>query len=257
MSPRLGCKNKSQLLSPSKTLAVFLLFCALSSTQAQEIFVPRQLKAGAIRSRAHKAAPEVTLSKDLILPFDTPWKEWIAEGYFPYHRVTRSDFPVNDKMYAEKFAMTTYSFLYPQYDYDCKQSGDKFIARITAWKVMSGIYRPGSNRKSWFTDQEIELMLPHEQVHLDINEIHGKRLENMGLDKLPIGEGRSADTAIDNLQSNVRAMLEKTSTENRAEQAAYDAKTSNGRNKLEQKKAEIIYKARLKREGITYGAAKR
>lgn len=226
------------------SVVIWVVACLLGagpSIHGQEIFVPRQLKAVAVAQSVH------TLS-DQIAP---DWNDLMARGLFSYHRLARGDFPVNDKMYPAQYAMTTCAFLEPRCAYDCTQQSDYFIARITEWKVVSGFDRNRSARQSYFTASEIERAMPHEQGHLDIGELHSRRLANIALGKLPIGEGETSKEAIVDLQSKVKALAEKTLKEEGVEQSAYEAKTDHGRNDSEQKKATAAIRKRLKLAGIT------
>jgi hypothetical protein len=40
-------------------------------------------------------------SRGQALPEAPPWKEEMANGYFPYHRLAAADFPVNDRVKPE------------------------------------------------------------------------------------------------------------------------------------------------------------
>ena len=118
------------------------------------------------------------------LAYDTPeWRKEISQGYLPYQRLLRSDFPIVNEANS-KWAMYTTGFFHNNYRYKC-QGEDRVVARITEWKVRSGFNRNKSWRKSWFKD--VERLLPHEQGHLDINELHSRRLARIGLDQLPTG----------------------------------------------------------------------
>jgi hypothetical protein len=184
------------------------------------------------------------------IAYDTPeWRKEIAHGCLPYHRLDRADFPIDDKAHP-RYAMYTSGFFHYNYKYDCTEEEDHVIARITEWKVRSGFNRNKSSRKSWY--KAVERLLPHEQGHLDLNELHSRRLAHLDLDELPAGEGETSEEAIDDLQSKLKALSAKTSKEDQAEQDAYDAETSHGTNKSKQLAATAAIQERLKKAGISY-----
>lgn len=192
------------------------------------------------------AAPAV--SKPLA--YDTPeWRKEISHGYLPYHRLARTDFPINDQTNS-RYAMYTAGFFHYNYRYQCHGEG-RSVARITEWRVRSGFNRNKSWRKSWFKD--VERLLAHEQGHLDINELHSRRLARMNLDDLPIGKGETSEKAIDDLKSKLKAFAAKVSKDDQAEQDSYDAETSHGTNKSRQLAATAAIQRRLKEAGISYG----
>lgn len=184
------------------------------------------------------------------LSYDTPqWKAEIARGCLPYHRLVRADFPVNDKAYP-KYAMYTFGFFHYNYLYHWATQNGHTVAHITEWNVRSGFDRHKSSRKSWF--KNVEGLLPHEQGHLDINELYSRRLANMGLDKLPIGEGATADEAAKDLKIKLEALAARISRDDQTEQDAYDARTAHGTNQSKQLAATAAIQKRLKQADISY-----
>jgi hypothetical protein len=182
--------------------------------------------------------------------YDTPaWRQEIAHGYLPYHRLVRADFPSNDKV-EPNYAMYTSVFYHYNYRYHWATQNGRTVARITEWSVRSGFDRNRSSRKSWFKD--LEKLLPHEQGHLDINELYSRRLARMELGKLPIGEGASAGEAAGDLKIKLKALSAKVSRDDQTEQHAYDARTAHGTNQAKQKEATAALQDRLKAAGISY-----
>lgn len=182
------------------------------------------------------------------ITYDAPeWRKEIAHGCLPYHRLTRADFPIDDEAYP-KFAMYTSGFFHYNYKYHCTEEDGHAIARITEWKVRSGFNRNKSSRKSWYKD--VEKLLPHEQGHLDINELHSRRLAHTELARLPIGKGTSEDEAAEDLKVRLKALSAKVSTEDQTEQDAYDAQTAHGTDKSRQLATTAEIQRRLKNAGI-------
>jgi hypothetical protein len=185
------------------------------------------------------------------LAYDTPeWKKEISHGYLPYHQLARADFRVDDKAYP-RWAMYTSAFFHYNYRYDCVGK-HQVTARITEWRIRSGFNRNKSSRKSWF--KNVEGLLPHEQGHLDINELYSRRLARLSLDALPTGTGETSEEAIDDLKSKLKELATRVSKEDQVEQDAYDAETSHGTDKLKQKEATTALQKRLRQAGISYAS---
>jgi hypothetical protein len=181
---------------------------------------------------------------------DTPeWRKEIARGFLPYHRLTRDDFPIDDKTHP-KYVMYTSGFFHYNYDSECTKEGDHLTARITGWHVRSGFNRNKSSRKSWLKDAE--RLVNHEQGHLDINELHSRRFAHMKLDELPVGEGQTTKEALDDLRSKIRNLSDNISKENQVEQDTYDTETSHSKNRQQQLIATAAIQKRLEAAGITY-----
>jgi hypothetical protein len=92
--------------------------------------------------------------------------------------------------------------------------------------------------------------LPHEQGHLDINELFSKRLAETPLNKLPIGEGSTGKEAEADLKRKMNALADRLGAEEKVEQERYDAETNHGRNPAKQKEWTVSIQARLQRAGI-------
>ena len=184
------------------------------------------------------------------IDYETPeWQKEIAHGFLPYHRLVPADFPTDDKAHP-KYAMYTYGFYHYNYEPNCTKEDGHVVARITEWRVRSGFNRNKSSRKSWFKD--VERLVIHEQGHLDINELHSRRLAHMTLEQLPAGEGKTSEEALADLRSKVLELSDKTSKEDQAEQDSYDAETSHGTNRVKQVAATATIQKRLKAAGIVY-----
>jgi hypothetical protein len=182
----------------------------------------------------------------------TPTTSWAAEnakGHFPYHRLVASDFPINDKAHP-KYAMHTNGFFQFYYHEHWIENNGHAVARITDWTVWSGFDRNKSSRKSWF--KEVDRLLPHEQRHLDINELFSKRLADMPIDKLPIGEGNTGPEAEADLKRKMDALSDRIGAEEKVEQDRYDAETNHGANAAKQREWSASIQARLQKAGIHF-----
>jgi hypothetical protein len=178
-----------------------------------------------------------------------PWKEEMANGYFPYHRLATIDFPVNDDINPE-YGMYTWVFFHYWYNHRLITRNGHVVDRVTKWLVWSGFDRSESSRKSWF--KLGKEALPHEQGHLDINELHSRRLAEMSLDMLPRGEGADPKEASADLRQKVEALADRVTREATKEHDQYDADTAHGKNLLKQREWSAAIQARLKRARIHF-----
>ena len=191
----------------------------------------------------------VIASRAYALGNPPSWSEEMAKGHFPYHRLTAADFPINDTVDRE-FGMHTHGFFQFHYHEQWTENGGHAVARITDWKVWSGFDRNKSSRKSWF--KQVQETLPHEQGHLDINELFSKRFAETPLNKLPVGEGNSGKEAEADLQRKMNALADRFSADEKVEQERYDAETNHGRNSAKQQEWIASIQARLQRAGIHF-----
>jgi hypothetical protein len=177
------------------------------------------------------------------------WAEENARGRFPYHRLTASDFPINDAAYPQ-FGMHTDGFFHFQYNDRWTENNGHVVARVSDWNIWSGFDRNKSSRKSWF--KKLAETLPHEQGHLDLSELHSKAFAETPIDKLPIGEGTTRKEAEADLQRKMSALSNRISAQNQTEQDRYDAETNHGANAAKQREWEAAIQARLIRAGIHF-----
>jgi hypothetical protein len=182
-----------------------------------------------------------------------PWKEEMANGYFPYHRLTTTDFPINDYLKPE-YGMYTRVFFHYWYNHRWTVQNGHVVDRVTKWLVCSGFDRNRSSRKTWF--KLGDEALPHEQGHLDINELYARHLSQMSLDMLPHGEGADPKEASTDLTRKVEALVDRVSGEAQKEHDEYDAETAHGKNRSKQREWSAAIQARLERAGIHFLSAR-
>jgi Bacterial protein of unknown function (DUF922) len=185
--------------------------------------------------------------------YDTPeWKKEIATGYLPYHQLISADFPIDDKAHPRSRIYTT-GFFHYEYKYRCAVRAGRASACVTKWIVRSGFDQHESSRKSWFAP--FPEVLLHEQGHLDINEIYSRHLAETELDKLPVGEGVTAQEAVADLRGKLGQLADQCSRCAQAEQDRYDAETAHGANKLKQEEATAAIASRLQQtSGVSASA---
>lgn len=176
-----------------------------------------------------------------------PWKEEMANGYFPYHRLVTTDFPVNDHLNPE-YGIYTRVFFHYWYSHRWIIQNGHVVDRVTKWLVWSGFDRNKSSRKSWFKlDNQA---LRHEQGHLDINELYSGCLAKMSLDVLPHGEGVDSKEAAADLKRKMEALTGRVSRQAQKEHDQYDAQTAHGKNLSKQREWSTAIQVRLERAGI-------
>jgi len=165
------------------------------------------------------------------------------EKYMPYHQLVESDFPIDDHAHPEGNIYTSGYFHY-RYSFLCESSKGHVLAFVSKWTVDSGFDRTKSSRKAWFHD--FAKVLPHEQGHLDINEIFSRRLAKIDLNRLPVGEGSSRNEASNDLAHRLKILAEDVSRDAQAAQNAYDAQTRHGADEKKQNEAAILIEAELR-----------
>jgi len=181
-----------------------------------------------------------------------PWKEEIANGYFPYHCLAVRDFPINDGVHLG-YGMCTHAFIHWRPEHQWIMQNGLVLDRITEWLVWSGFDRNKSWRKSRLSRFElVNKGLPHEQGHLDIWELHLRPLTEMPLDKLPVGEGVNPQAASADLWRKLEALFDRVVEEGKREQERYDLETAHGANVSKQREWSAAIQARLKRAGIHF-----
>jgi Bacterial protein of unknown function (DUF922) len=180
---------------------------------------------------------------------EPPWKEEMAKGCFPYHHLAVSDFPVNDNLHPE-FGMYTRVFFHYEYNHRWSIQNAHVVDRVTRWLVWSGFDQNKSSRKSWF--KLGDEALPHEQGHLDINELYSRRLAEISVDKLPRGEGADPKEASGDLRRKMEALADRVSAQARKEHDQYDAETAHGKNLSKQREWSAAIQTRLERAGIHF-----
>jgi hypothetical protein len=188
-------------------------------------------------------------SRGQALPEAPPWKEEMANGYFSYHRLAAADFPVNDRVKPE-YGMYTRVVFHYWYNHRWTIQNGHVVDRVTKWLVWSGFDRNKSSRKSWF--KLGNEALPHEQGHLDINELYSRRLAEMSLHMLPRGEGVDPKEASADLRQKLEALADRISGEAQKEHDQYDAETAHGKNLSKQQEWSAAIQARLGRAGIHF-----
>ena len=144
---------------------------------------------------------------------------------FSYRPLTWDDFKVDDD--APGLAAQTQTFITFRYSSRARRNGFSFQANVTEVTFEGGFDKEKSWRRSRIQTDNIPLLV-HEQGHLDINEIHLRRLKALLLSSFPQGTGTSARAALSDLSAKMKDLYESATRAMEAEQKRYDAETSNG-----------------------------
>jgi hypothetical protein len=166
------------------------------------------------------------------------WKEEIAKGFLPYRKLTMDDFPVDDQVSSSHW-MHTEGFFHYEYKASWTESRGEATAKITQLTVRSGF----NQKKSWKRGSvSTDVLLEHEQGHLDISELHANAIRF--LSPMPVGRGYTGQAAMDDLKAKLKAVCDKNIRDSQAEQDRYDTETNHGADKAKQK----IWSAGLRRQ---------
>ncbi|HVT13050.1 MAG TPA: DUF922 domain-containing protein [Fimbriimonadaceae bacterium] len=148
-----------------------------------------------------------------------------ARGYIPYRALTWDDFHTNDV--DGTYLADTEAFIH--YDFRAKyvQSGSSYVASVTSIEIRSGFDATKSWRKSKF-NVDPDVLLRHEQGHLDINETYARKLRKTKLSEWPTGSGPTAASAEHALEDRIRTLFAQAIANCQAEQNQYDDETKHG-----------------------------
>jgi hypothetical protein len=151
----------------------------------------------------------------------------------PHRRLSWTDFRVDDK--APGLSAQTQTFL--SYKYTAKAIasvlGDQHTASIANIEFSGGFDRSRSWRRS-SVQVDNGLLLEHEQGHLDLNELKLRQLRAMELDEMPIGQGKTAKLALEDLDAKLRGVYKWHLDDLEKTQKRYDRETRYGTYRLVQ-----------------------
>jgi hypothetical protein len=182
--------------------------------------------------------------------YDTPaWRKEIVDGYVPYRKLRLSDFRVDDRDHP-RAGMYTHGFFHFDYEYRWTEDNGRVTAKVTKWVLRSGLDLNKTTRRSWF--RQVERYLPHEQLHLDINELHARSFGAKKLSELPVGRGSTSDTAVLDLENKIKDLSDVVQKQAQNEQDKYDRETRGGTDWEKQAGWEKAIAERLKKAKISY-----
>lgn len=168
------------------------------------------------RDAAAVAAPKVTgAEKDL------------AEGRIPYRQLTWADFATVGTGRPGIRAHTK-TFLRWNYEWLSEQSEGGYRASVKSIEIRSGLNTNETWRVRNLSQSELNRLLPHEQGHLDINEIQARKLRRLELADWPTGIGGTDSAAHANLTAQIKKIMDRALAEATSQNALYDSQTNHG-----------------------------
>ncbi len=157
----------------------------------------------------------------------------IKRDRVPHRHLSWSDFRVDDK--APGLSAQTQTFLSYKYTASALSSvlGDVYSASIARIVFTGGFDRGRSWRRSSVQVDNL-LLLEHEQGHLDLNELKLRQLRAMEPEDFPTGEGKTAKSALDDLDNKLRTIYKWHLDDLEKTQKRYDLETRYGTNRIVQ-----------------------
>jgi hypothetical protein len=150
------------------------------------------------------------------------------DGQIPYRTLTWTDFPVvSERPKPDEWAMT-WGYVEDDYHYRWTSTGGKFRISLTDLTVRSGLDVKKSWRWQAMPQADLDRLLPHEQGHLDINEIVALKLRKLKLSDWPQGEGKTSAAAISDLEDKIANVVKEAGATGLTEQELYDRETRHG-----------------------------
>lgn len=175
------------------------------------------------------------------------WRTEISHGYMPYRKLGFDDFPMTEA--GSSHLMNTVGFFHYSYKAVWEQASGRSeaTARFTEITVRSGFDR----NKSWQRSgaQADSRLLEHEQGHLDINELTADDFRKA---PWPTATGATGDIALKILDSKIKALSDKCTADNQAEQNRYDYETNHGADRSAQQRWTQTLQKRLRDRKILY-----
>ena len=151
----------------------------------------------------------------------------IAQGLNAYRKLNWNDFQIRSSASGERKA---YTGAYIQYSYNNNygSTNGSYWSKVTSVTVRSGIDLNRTWRWSGLTAADMAKLLPHEQGHLDINEIEARRLRAIPLSGWPAGTGTTRSAAEADLRRKLQAIFDQAIQRVQSRNRQYDQETRHG-----------------------------
>ena len=153
----------------------------------------------------------------------------VEVGERPYQKLTWDDYQLIDSS-RDGMSAGTSTFFGWTYSWTPTLSGGGYSARLTSITIESGIDREKSWRVRDLGQGGLDLLLVHEQLHFDINEIQARKLRGMGLEEWGTGFGPTPDAAGADLTAKVEGIAKAALDEAQRLGDQYDTETAHGTN---------------------------
>ena len=149
-----------------------------------------------------------------------------AANRTPYRQLTWADFKVDDAIAG--MSAQTQTFLSFRYSSQARRVHSSLYEATTGDVTFEGGFdRAKSWRRSRIPADNVSLLV-HEQGHLDINQIHLRRLKALPVAAFPRGSGVTPRAALDDLNKKMKTFHENGVREMQEEQRRYDEETNHG-----------------------------
>ena len=153
----------------------------------------------------------------------------VEVGERPYQKLTWDDFQLIDSSDSGMSAQTS-TFIKWTFEWTVSRSGGGYVARPNSVTIDSGMDKESSWRVRSVPSRSLDLLLAHEQLHYDMNEIGARKLRAMSLEEWGTGFGFSRDAASADLSSKIGAITTAALDEIKRLADQYDSETSHGTN---------------------------
>lgn len=148
-------------------------------------------------------------------------------GERPYQKLTWDDFQLTDSLPSGMSAQTG-TYMRWGISYQVTRSSGGYTAILTKVTIESGINRENCFRVRDVPARSLDLLLAHEQLHYDLNEIYAQRLRTLTLNEWGTGFGPSADAAGEDLSSQVDSKGKAVLDDLQIINDQYDSETQHG-----------------------------
>lgn len=153
----------------------------------------------------------------------------IELGERPYQKLTWDDFQLVESS-SDGIGASTSIFFGWSYSFTPTPSGGGYSARLSSITIESGMDKEKSWRVRDLRGGGLDLLLVHEQLHFDINEIQARKLRGMRLEEWGTGFGPTPEAAGANLTAKVEAIAKAALDEVQRLGEQYDTETAHGTN---------------------------
>jgi hypothetical protein len=150
-------------------------------------------------------------------------------GMLPYRKLTWKDFPIRDDQGKPgELARTEGRIVWKYRSRWAEEKRGWFVARVSELDLTTYF----DTRRSWRKSRlgtDPNLLLTHEQGHLDLTYLQMLRLKQVPLEQFGAGTGETAEVAQADLDDKVKRYFETSIAEHQKVQDRYDAETNHGR----------------------------
>jgi hypothetical protein len=171
------------------------------------------------------------------------WQDEIAKNFMPYHQLTTTDFPINDKVHRDTSCWVSPFLHYYYHVLEKSTRGGVVYAYVTHWTIFSGLDKNETSRRSGARNLKEEL--PYAQALLDLNEIWARQMAALAPGEFPGGRGDNFAAARDDLDARVKTFCRERYKPFEIELEAFVKETKRGENKEKVRELSAAIRKRL------------